>query len=110
MLTCPVSPKWQLLKPTTKQLVGIPLKGEDEVFVGSMNKWILFYNGMTLPQRDVHTAECADLMENLGVGYQIWHGWNMRIQASLLNKSILTLVDEITSAGNAVIYIQPKKL
>ena len=28
---------------TPEQLVGTPLKGEDEVFIGSMNKWILFF-------------------------------------------------------------------
>ena len=32
----------------------------------------------------------------------------MQMQASSFNEAILTLVDEITSAGNAVIYIQPK--
>jgi hypothetical protein len=53
------------------QLLGTPLKGEYDVFVGSMNKWILFYDGMTLPQGDICTAECANLMENLGVGYPI---------------------------------------
>ena len=56
---------------TTRQLVGTPLEGEDEVFMASMNTWILFFDGMRLPQGDILTAECANLMENLGVGYQI---------------------------------------
>ena len=62
---------------TTNQLVGTPPKREYEVFVGSMNKWVLFYNGMKLPQGDVCTDECPNLMETLGVGYHIWLGWNM---------------------------------
>ena len=45
---------------TTKQLIGTPLEGEDEVFIGSMNNWILFYDGTALPQGDVCTAECAN--------------------------------------------------
>ena len=64
---------------------------------------------MTFPQGDVHKDKAADLMETLGVGYHIWLGWNMQRQASSFNKSILTLVDEITSAGSGEIYIQPKK-
>jgi hypothetical protein len=95
-------------KLTSDQLAGTPLKGKDDVFVGSLNKWILFYGGMTLPQGDLRKDECADLMETLGVGYQIWLGWNVRMQWSSFNKGILTLVDDITSVGNGAIYIQPK--
>ena len=40
--------------------------------------------------------------------YQILLEQNMKMQASSFNKSILTLVDEITSDGNAAIYIQPR--
>ena len=56
---------------TTEQLVGTPLEGKEEVFIGSVNKWILFFDGMTLPQGYVRTFECAKLMENLGVGYRL---------------------------------------
>jgi hypothetical protein len=63
---------------------------------------------MILPQGDVRTDECANLMETLGVGYQMWLAWNVRMLASSFNEAILNLVDEITSAGNGAIYIQPK--
>ena len=55
---------------TADQLTCTPLEGEDDVFIGSMNNWILFYDGMTLLQGDVHTANCTNLMEKLGVSYQ----------------------------------------
>ena len=90
---------------TADQLLGTLLEGENEVFIGSMNKWMLFYNGMTLCQGDIRTTECANLMKTLGAEYQIWLGWNVRIQASSFNESILILVDKITSARNAAIYI-----
>jgi hypothetical protein len=47
------------------------MKDEDGVFVDSMNKWILLYDGMTLPRGDIHTAQCVNLMKMLGMGYQI---------------------------------------
>ena len=92
----------------TNQLFQTPMKDEDGVFVDSMNKWILLYDGMTLPRGDIHTAQCVNLMKMLGMGYQIQHGWNVQMQASPFNKHILTLVDEITSAGNAAIYTEPE--
>jgi hypothetical protein len=64
---------------------------------------------MILPQGDERTDECASLMKTLGVRYKIWLGWNVNIEASSFNESILTLVDEITSAATGAIYIQPKK-
>jgi hypothetical protein len=57
-------------KLTSKQLVGTTFEGENEVFMESMNKWILFFEGMSLPQGDVRTAERANLMDNVGVCYQ----------------------------------------
>ena len=63
---------------------------------------------MNLSQGDERTAECADLMENVGVDYRLWHKWNVCMYASLLSESVLTLVDKITSAVNATTYIEPK--
>ena len=57
----------------SEQLVGTPFEGKNEVFIGSIIKRILFFNGMTLPQGYVCTAECANLMQNLSVGYQLWY-------------------------------------
>ena len=48
---------------TASQLSGTPLEGEDQVFIGSLNKWILFYHGMKLPQGDVRTVEESNLLE-----------------------------------------------
>ena len=93
---------------TLKQLAGTPLEGEEEVFIGSLNKWILFYDGMTLPQGDVRTVERSNLPETLGMDYHLWLGWSVRMLASFFNEAILNLVDEIMSEGNGEIYIQPK--
>ena len=56
---------------TAKQLAGTPLEGDEEVFIGSLNKGILFYHGMTLPQGDVHIVEGSNMTETLGPGYQL---------------------------------------
>ena len=42
---------------TTEQLDGTPLEGEDGVYIGSLNKWIVFCHEMKLPQEDVRIVE-----------------------------------------------------
>ena len=64
---------------TAGQLAGTPLKGDDDVFIGSLSKWIVFYDGMTLPQGGVRMNKCANLMKALSVGYQIWLRWNVKM-------------------------------
>ena len=56
---------------TASQLAWTPIVGEDEVYIGSLNEWILFYHGMKLPQGDVRTVEDSNLPEALGLGYQL---------------------------------------
>ena len=93
---------------TIKQLAGSPLEGKDEVHIGSLNKWILFYHGMKLPQGDVRTVEESNLPEALGSGYQLWMSWIVRMLAPAYNDAILNLVDDITTQDQGAIYIQPK--
>ena len=93
---------------TASQLSGTPLEGEDQVFIGSLNKWILFYHGMKLPQGDVRTVADSNLPEALGSGYQLWMSWTVRMLAPSFNDAILNLVDDITSEDKGAIYIQTK--
>ena len=58
-------------KLTSAQPKGTPVEGKGSIFVGSTNKWILFFDGMILPQGVIRTTACAGLMDNLGVGYQL---------------------------------------
>jgi hypothetical protein len=93
---------------TAIHLKGTPLEGEEGVFIGSLNKWILFYHGMELPQGDVRTFEDSNLPEALGSGYQLWASWIVRMLAPAYNDAILNLVDDITTKDEGAIYIQPK--
>ena len=60
---------------------------------------------MTLLDGDIHRTECANLIETLNIGYQSWHGWNVKMQAPFLKKLVLILVNEIMLAENAIMYI-----
>ena len=93
---------------TASQLSGTPLEGKDQVFIGSLNKWILFYHGMKLPQGDVRTVEESNLLEALGSGYQLWTSWVVKMLAPAYTDAMLTLVDDITAQDQGAIYIQPK--